>query len=372
MDFNHKTLMYTTEWQWPCSLQWQRSSGSVSVEIPDNDDDDNSNTIVNITDRFNGKAFVKFFSKRHYDQRSGYNILFNCMAYYQIPDNKTSIECTKVANNVTKTIHTATIANWPETSGQLFVWSNTYMSSASIFQKYQSEHICIDFKTTFDDNMFTVYKSTTDCVPKFYEKLQSFSHMVDKLQALTYYDYDHLDYAVLWFNIDGRPMYCTTPVGSHLSSQCTSESKLQSFMSQCFKDLPTLVTTITTPTTTTVEPVSHTESSRSTDTTNTTTDANTTTTTTAVSVSPTEPVESSTGIILMIVIIVIIIIIVIVVVFISLILYLKTKSDVRKHENQLSGHQLSPQKQQHQQQADNISESILNDSSIVSMRSYRS
>ncbi|XP_054158615.1 uncharacterized protein LOC128956923 [Oppia nitens] len=262
-----------------------------------------------------------------------------------IGQTSTTINCSMTGPNITNVNNkSVTLDNWPPNdttypNEPVFVWTNDDRDVGGIWKLFKQLHICIKFYPINDPKLFSVWTVDNDynrCAPQAYRSVRP-ELIGRKLKAITYNHFDLNGLIALWFNIDGQPMYCITPISPRFVDQCLSESKLIPFMSHCFQDkLPTFRTTT----------VSDIESNGSTVMTNTTTtDANTTTTTTTVSVSPTEPLvvqSNNTGIILLIVILVIISIISIVSVTIVLKLYLKTKRRLRKQQQR-------PQQQQQNQ-----------------------
>ncbi|XP_054158625.1 uncharacterized protein LOC128956936 [Oppia nitens] len=347
--------MYTNEWMWRINIGPDTGNiNSFTMEIPVK-----HNNYTKITDWTTDKKFINKFTKRRYDSKTNQTLqLYNCIVYAMIGQTSTTINCSMTGPNITNVnSKSLTIDNWPPNdttypNEPVFVWTNDDRDVGGIWKLFKQLHICIKFYPINDPKIFSVWTVDNDynrCAPEAYRLVRP-KLIGRKLKAITYNHFDLNHLIGLWFNIDGQPMYCITPISPRFVDQCLSESKLIPFMSHCFQDnLPTLKTTI--------------ESHGSTVTDST--DANTTITT-AVSVSPTKPlvVKLNTGIILLIVIIAIIIVIGIVVVFVVLIVYLKSKRSARNQQNQLSRHH-----HHQQQQPYNRSKSILNDSSI---RSYSS
>ncbi|CAG2112834.1 unnamed protein product, partial [Medioppia subpectinata] len=87
-----------------------------------------------------------------------------------------------------------------------------------------------------------IYKREEECdqlsdcrTPVFVRQIPD--HLRHRLEGIVdYYVDSQTSGHMLWFNINGRPMYCFTPYGQSLSLQCNSSANMTSFEKHCFTE----------------------------------------------------------------------------------------------------------------------------------------
>ncbi|XP_054158327.1 uncharacterized protein LOC128956631 [Oppia nitens] len=199
-----------------------------------------------------------------------------CHTYHSIKHNDTYTEClsdtankqlvykdplVKVNPNVLLVIPTARLPN-----NYLMLWNIKYQKFRFV-RIYITAANDINLKSINGESECPVLESigSTDSrtqggcrVPQFVHDMATVGdNLMDQLFHVMDYQLNDQDMGhVLWFNINGRPMYCTTPEGQPLSKQCRSQATLKSFIGHCFPTtvVVTAVDNITaTSTTTTVQ-----------------------------------------------------------------------------------------------------------------------